>query len=130
MTAFGQNGTRSWKEFARDVSTWFGVACFLAILPLGFPVLVSYKAFRREKLRGKGAAGLFLLWIGMTAVWGLVAVAFATKGWSGLRTLFFVCGAVTLWACVVFAAMRLFVEIVALVLRIQRCFKQRSKSPR
>lgn len=128
--AFQGKGTRSWKTFVRDVSTWLGVAFFLAILPLGFPVLVSYKAFRREKLRGKGAAALFLLWIGMSAVWGLVAVAHANKGWSGLRTLFFVCGAVTLWACVVFAAMRLFVEIVALAVRIQRFFKQRSKSPR
>ncbi|MBK9258568.1 MAG: hypothetical protein IPM54_01905 [Polyangiaceae bacterium] len=127
MTTGAGKRARTLGEWVHAILLWVAVAFFVLTLPLSFPMLAAYKAWHREKWRGKGAGFIFILWVGMTALWALLIVAYVNKGWAGLRTLFYIGLAGIVWTCVVMAVFRVIVEAIALVVKIRRWFDKRSK---
>lgn len=103
---------KSWREVANDIFMWALAAVFMLTLPLSFPALIVYKKARGEKIRGKGAAFLVMLWMVSVFLATLVIAAYVKKGWSGLQTLLYVCLGWALWALVVFVGMRIFIELI------------------
>lgn len=117
---------KSWRDAASDVFAWVFAGLFLLTLPLSFPALIVYKKVRGEKMRGKGAAFLTMLWMASMIVLSIVIAAYVKKGWSGLETLFYIALGGAVWALVVFVGMRIFVDVVAWGWKAWQWIKKRS----
>lgn len=116
---------KSWRDVANEVLMWALAAVFMLTLPLSFPVLIAYKKARGEKIRGKGAGFLTMLWIVSMVLLGIVIAAYAKKGWRGLETLLYIALAGAAWAILVFVGMRIIVEMIALSWKGWRWIKGR-----
>lgn len=109
---------------------WVALGAFMLTLPVSFPALVLYKKVRKEKLYGKGAGILFLLWVGTCVVWlvvGALVDVYLRKGIGSVRTFFWVFSAWLIWTAVVILVLRLLFELVVGIARMHRWWVNRSR---
>jgi hypothetical protein len=109
----------SLRERAKDVLWVIFVVLFVLTIPIGFPLLVLYSKVRGRRIRGKGIALPFFLWLVVTSVSSLLLAAYLKKGVDGLKTLGFILAAGLIWGIIVFLAIRIFVEVVALMFKLR-----------
>lgn len=118
VTQAEKQSRRQWRDRFIEAGSWLIAGLYLVTSPVSFPLLLLHAKLTGKRLRGKGLAFFFIAWMVTTPIALLLLWGYWKKGLAGVQTLLWIGFAGVVWAIIVFAAIRVLLEVVVVVGRV------------